>query len=72
MQVSRISLDLAKNVFQLHGMDVSGKTALRLKLQRSKVLEYFHDLRFARAEWKPVLDRITGHANSPGKGKRYA
>ena len=41
MQVSRISLDLAKNVFQLHGMDVSGKTALRLKLQRSKVLEFF-------------------------------
>jgi len=41
MQISRIGLDLAKNVFQVHGVDESGKTVLRRKLQRSKVLEFF-------------------------------
>ncbi|MFB1118104.1 hypothetical protein RF240_19280 [Dickeya dadantii] len=31
MQVSTLGIDLAKNVFQLHGIDNSGKTVLRRK-----------------------------------------
>ena len=41
MQISRIGLDMAKNVFQAHGVDESGKAVLRKKLQRSKVLGFF-------------------------------
>ena len=41
MKISRIGLDLAKNVFQVHGVDEHGKTVMRKKLQRSKLLEFF-------------------------------
>ena len=30
-EVSTIGLDLAKNVFQVHGVDVSGETVIRPK-----------------------------------------
>lgn len=32
--ITTIGLDLAKNVFQLHGADQSGKAVLRKKLRR--------------------------------------
>lgn len=39
--VSTIGLDLAKNVFQVHGSDVSGTVTLRKKLRREQVLKFF-------------------------------
>jgi transposase len=36
----RIGLDIAKNVFQVHGVDEHGKVVIRKQLSRSKVLEY--------------------------------
>jgi len=44
MNVTTIGLDIAKNVFQLHGVDVNGKTVLRKQLKRDKLLEYFANL----------------------------
>jgi len=44
MSISMIGLDTAKSVFQLHGVDESGKTVLRRKLQRSEVVSYFEKL----------------------------
>ena len=44
MQVTTIGLDLAKRVFQVHGVDVAGKIALRRKLQRSEMAGFFADL----------------------------
>jgi transposase len=37
-EVSTIGLDLAKNVFQVHGVDGSGKTVIRRQLRRGQVL----------------------------------
>jgi len=36
-----ILLDLAKNVFQVHGVDRAGRAVLRKKLRRTQVLEVF-------------------------------
>ena len=36
MQISTIGLVLAKNVFQVHGIDAAGKVALTKKLRRSQ------------------------------------
>ncbi|STF44336.1 putative transposase, IS110 family [Escherichia coli] len=36
MKVSTLGIDLAKNVFQLHGVDHEGHTILRKKLTRAK------------------------------------
>lgn len=39
-----IGLDLAKNVFQVHGVDAGGCVVFRKKLRRSEVLRFFEDL----------------------------
>jgi len=43
-EITIVGLDLAKNVFQVHGADASGHTLLRKKLRRSQVLEFFREL----------------------------
>jgi transposase len=40
-EIITVGLDLAKNVFQVHGADVSGRAVLRKKLRRDQVLEFF-------------------------------
>jgi transposase len=44
MEITTVGLDIAKRVFQLHGVDAAGKTVLRRKLQRSEVLAFFKAL----------------------------
>lgn len=41
MEAITIGLDIAKRVFQAHGVDGSGRAVLRRKLGRSEVLEFF-------------------------------
>lgn len=41
MKVKRIGLDLAKNLFEIHGVDGEERVAVRETLKRGKVLEYF-------------------------------
>ena len=43
-EVSTIGLDLAKNVFQVHGVDAAGETVVRRVLRRARVLVYFAQL----------------------------
>ena len=44
MNIKRIGLDLAKQVFQLHGVDSQEQPVLRKKLKREDMLPYFRDL----------------------------
>src|ERR1700756_49373 len=44
MEITTVGLDIAKRVFQLHGVDAAGKAALRRKLQRSEGLAFFNAL----------------------------
>lgn len=44
MKIKAIGFDLAKNVFQAHGVDEEGRVALRRQLRRSQVLEFFAQL----------------------------
>ena len=39
-----VGLDLAKNVFQVHGADGAGRAVLRKKVRRTQVLEFFSQL----------------------------
>lgn len=41
MNITRMGIDLAKNVFQLHGVDKHEKVVLRKQLRRSQMLEMF-------------------------------
>ena len=40
-EVTTIGVDLAKNVFQVHGVDASGEVVIRRQLRRSQVLPFF-------------------------------
>jgi len=44
MKVATIGLDIAKQVFQAHGADKSGKTVFRRKLRRGEVGQFFAEL----------------------------
>lgn len=40
-KITTIGVDLAKSVFQVHGVDGEGRTTLRRQLRRSQMLEFF-------------------------------
>lgn len=44
MHVGTIGLDLAKNVFQVHGIDGDGRVVVRQRLKRSEMLSFFSAL----------------------------
>jgi transposase len=44
MQITTIGLDIAKNVFQVHGIDASEKIVVRKQLRRGQVLAFFKAL----------------------------
>ena len=43
-EITTVGLDLAKNVFQAHGADASGRAVFRKKLRRDQVLGFFAQL----------------------------
>ena len=42
--VTTIGLDIAKSVFQVHGVDAQGNVAVRRQLKRRQVLPFFKKL----------------------------
>jgi transposase len=40
-QVATIGLDIAKSVFQVHGVDAGGGVVIRQRLTRARVLAFF-------------------------------
>ncbi len=41
MKIMTVGIDLAKNVFQVHGVNEHGKTVLRKQLKRDQVATFF-------------------------------
>jgi transposase len=44
MEISTIGLDLAKSIFQVHGVDTTGEAVVRKALRRSQMLPFFAKL----------------------------
>ena len=44
MQITTLGIDLAKNVFQVHGCDANGKAVLRKQLSRRQLLNFVANL----------------------------
>ncbi len=44
MQVTTVGLDLAKNIFQMHGVTADGTVAFNKSLRRSQLLGFFKNL----------------------------
>ena len=64
MQITTIGLDIAKNVFQVHGIDATEKVVVRKQLRRSQVLGSSRRCRLALSAWRPALRPIIGHVSS--------
>jgi len=43
-EVSTIGLDIAKSVFQTHGVDADGAVVMRKRITRAKLLDFFASL----------------------------
>jgi transposase len=68
-QVSTIGVDIAKSVFQIHGVDADGTVVIRRRVGRARVLEFFADLPPCRVgmeacatahQWARELEKL-GH-----------
>ena len=44
MKITTVGIDLAKNVFQVHGVDDRGKVVLKKQLKRHQVLGFFSNM----------------------------
>jgi hypothetical protein len=44
MQITTIGLDIAKNVFQVHGIDAAEKVIVRKQLRRGQIIAFFEAL----------------------------
>jgi transposase len=44
MEVTTIGLDIAKSVFQVHGVDANGNVIVRRQIKRRYVLAFFQKL----------------------------
>jgi transposase len=61
--VTTIGLDIAKSVFQVHGVNADGNVVLRRQLKRRYVLAFFQNCLRASLASRPVRRRIIGRAN---------
>jgi transposase len=70
MNTIMIGLDLAKNVFQVHGVDANGEVTIRRKLRRAQVEPFFARRRRAWWGWRRAEGRIFGDGPCSGLGTR--
>jgi transposase len=70
MKVITIGLDIAKRVFQAHGVDAAGRAVVRRKLGRSEVLTSSAPCRPAWSASRPVARRSIGQARAAHSGTR--
>ena len=64
MEITTIGLDLAKSIFQVHGVDATGQVVVRKSLRRAQMLPFFSQV--ALLAWsasRRAARRITGRAS---------
>ena len=59
-----IGLDIAKSVFQLHGVGATGNVIVQRRLSRDRVLRYFAEIPAYLVGSESVGRRTTGAENS--------
>src|SRR5271167_3969797 len=62
--VTTVGLDLAKHVFQVHGVDASGRVVVAKAIRRNKLVEFFASLApCALSGLRRAAQRIIGRAS---------
>lgn len=68
MNATTIGIDLAKSVFQVHGIDAAGQVTVTKKLRRAEVIKFFQAIPACLVGTKPAPRHISG----PGRSQRWA
>jgi hypothetical protein len=69
-EVGRIGLDSAKNVFQAHGADASGKVLFRKKIVRTKLIRLqIHDSWGLPRRGADLILCVANEGGSPCRGR---
>jgi transposase len=63
MNIKRIGLDLAKNIFQIHAVDHHEQAVLHKTLRRDRMMAFFSQLSRALSVLRPALPPTTGPAS---------
>ena len=64
MQITTFGLDIAKNVFQVHGIDAAENVIVRKQLRRGQIIAFFEALAPCLVgAWRPVPRRTIGRAS---------
>ena len=72
MQITTIGLDLAKHVFQVHGVDANEAVVEKRRLRRGQVLSYFAKLAPCRVGLEACATAISGPGSCAGWGTKCA
>ena len=62
--ITTIGLDIAKSVFQVHGVDAAGQVIIRRQLKRRDVLAFFQRLPPCLVGIEACAHHTIGHASS--------
>ncbi len=57
MEITTIGLDLAKGIFQVHGVDETGQVVVRKLLRRAQMLSFFVPGRYGSGRYFALLGR---------------
>ena len=68
MKLTTFSIDLAKNVFQVHGTDEHGKVFVKKQLRRDQMATFFVNLPPCRIGMQALWQRALLGAQAPGDG----
>ena len=63
MQITTIGLDLAKSVFQVHGIDATGQVVVRSRFGGRRRCHFSPSCPLAWSAWRRAARRITGRAS---------
>jgi transposase len=70
--ITTIGLDIAKSVFQVHGIDAEGKVVIRRQLKRRYVLAFFQKLPSCLVGIEACASSHHGRASCRRSGTRWA
>ena len=62
--ITTVGLDIAKSVFQVHGVDAAGQVVIRRQLKRRYVLTFSRSRHHASLELRPAPRHTIGRASS--------
>ena len=69
-EITTIGVDLAKNVFQVHGVDASERVVVRKRLRRGQVLTWFAGIVAVPSWYGGLRDGALLGARTEGFGSR--